>query len=202
MYGNDTANGGSSESETDDNNNSNFDQIFNGLGDFFASIIDWLSSIAKSISEIPSRIGEFLENLGTSLLNGLEKLGNTILDGIKRIFIPDMEVINSKIDYLKNRFMVAFGISDYDVSFMFISEKALGDITINILGTNVTIVSMKFVIEALATFRPILRGFLALLLIYYHIDQFLNFIGQSSSARGGHIPIEQKQGLLEDKGGK
>lgn len=105
-------------------------------------------------------------------------------EAVKGIFIPEEGYIDGKIEYLKNQIMVAFGIGAYDMSSMFSSETTMKDIKITLYGHTMTICSMKFVMKALGTFRPIIRGFIVLMMIFYNINQLLICLGFSPVTLG------------------
>ena len=123
-------------------------------------------------------------------------LGNFIIDGIKSIFIPSDDYFSEKIEYIQSRFRNSFGITEYDMSFMFRTETAFKNVTIKLLGQEMTIIDMSYFIGAIGTFRPILRAFITFLLIFYNINQFFGLIGQQSIMTGVHI----LSGLGKNKG--
>ena len=64
----------------------------------------------------------------------------------------------------------------------------------------VTIVRMDVVDKVVKKFRPIIRGFMWLMLVFYNINQFLHFIGQESMTLGGIIKTadaESKRSWLD-----
>lgn len=157
-----------------------WDNSGGGNDDSSPGIISGLRSVVNAISSLPS------------------KIGNSILDILKSLFIPADGFLEGKINYIVDRFKVAFGITPYDMSSMFSSEKALSDITVTMYGSTATIVKMDYVIEALAVFRKIIRGFICLLLLFYNINQFLGFIGQAPITLGALIGIRNHVAHSED----
>ena len=140
-----------------------------------------------------SSLGDWFSNLGTSIVS----LGGTIVDGVIGIFVPDVDFIMGKIDYLTVEFS-KLGVGSLDMSAMFKGEKALDDITIEIYGQTVTIVRMDIVNRAIQKFRAIIRGFIGLLLILYNYNQFMGLIGQPGITFGAHIRVLHSD-RLEDK---
>lgn len=113
-------------------------------------------------------------------------ISTAILDGIKGIFIPSDGFIEDKLEILKTNFVNAFGVTAYDMSLIFNEKQGFEDITCTLYGQTVTIVDMDNVVKGILKFRPIIRGFIVLLMIYYNINQCLSFIGQGSiEARTG-----------------
>lgn len=151
-----------------------------GDDDSNSGIISGLRDVVNAITSLPS------------------KIGNSILDILKSLFIPADGYLEEKINYLVERFKGAFAITPYDMSSVFSSEKEMSDITITIFGTTATIVQMDYVIEALSKFRKIIRGFIALLLLFYNINQFLAFIGQAPVSLGALIGIKNHMEQSDD----
>lgn len=133
-----------------------------------SGIIDKLSSIAESIAQIP-----------IDIING-------IIEGITRIFVPDQAVVQEKIDYLVE-VVQSMGIDTYDMSGIFSEGKPFEDITCTIAGQTVTIIDMSVVDEVVSEFKPVIRGFMWLMLVFYNFNQFLGLIGQQSMMMGGII---------------
>lgn len=133
-----------------------------------SSIINGFSDIAEKIANLPTLIGEI------------------IIDGIKGIFVPSDGFIEEKLELLKTSFTEAFGVTAYDMSLIFEDAQGFEDITCTMYGQTVTIVDMDNVVKGILKFRPVIRGFIVLLMIYYNINQCLSFIGQGSiEARTG-----------------
>lgn len=130
-----------------------------------------------------------LKNLLNGILSLPEKIASLLLDGIKLLFIPSEGFLQEKVDFVVNKFKTAFGITPFDMSFMFSSEKSFSDIEINIMGASGTIVDTSYLIDAISGFRKIIRGFIALLLVFYNINQFLGIIGQAPVALGAIIGL-------------
>jgi hypothetical protein len=107
---------------------------------------------------------------------------------LKALFVPDTDFMSNCIEQIKNEFMVTFGISDFDVKLAFGSEAALSDISVNYNNPafhySGNIVNMSYVIKAISTFRPYIRGFICLLLFLYNINQFMGLIGQPGLSLG------------------
>lgn len=105
------------------------------------------------------------------------------MTGIRDVFIPDTEFINSQVEYLKSEFL-ALGIGLYDMTDIFNEEKPFEDITASIRGQEVVIVNMDIVKGAVEEFRPIIRGFMVLMLVIYNYNQFMGLIGQQGITMG------------------
>lgn len=111
-----------------------------------------------------------------------------ILDGLKKLFIPTDGFIENCVNNIKNEFLVTFGVSDFDIKLAFGSEASLTDINMtynsSLFSYTGNVVKMSYVINALATFRPYIRGLISLFLCIYSINQFCGLIGQQGLAIG------------------
>lgn len=87
-----------------------------------------------------------------------------------------------------------------------VTEEAIpshsGNYTIPGIGTfNFPFLDAKYLKDGIEFFRPLIRGFVALLLIFFNFRHFLSFINQSSEAgpEGYKIHVQLKE---KGKGGK
>lgn len=123
-----------------------------------------------------------------NIFDTVVSLPENILNGIKFIFIPDTEHINNSIDTLVNNFKNAFGVNSFDISNIFGTEAEIGDqqgtIQVGCYSFTGTVFDSSFLIQAVNTFRPAIRGFIIFLLVLYNINQFLRFIGQEGLSLG------------------
>lgn len=163
------------------------------IGTFFSelkeSISDLGSSIGKRISDLQNSVISFFKDIGEffgQLIFEIQNLPERILNGIKAVFIPSDGFIEGKIDFLTRQF-TKLGVSPYDMSSIFNKEHGFENITCKIAGREVVIVNMSFMDTVLSKFRPIIRGFMTLMLIFYNINQFLGLIGQQGMTIGGIV---------------
>lgn len=145
------------------------------------------------MSNIPSLIKDYIVDLRDSVLEklrsiiqGIIDLPDKIGDAIKGLFLPSDGFIESKIDHFRNKLM-SMGVDAYDMGSIFNKEQPFADITCTIRGQTVTIVRMDVVDKVVKKFRPIIRGFMWLMLVFYNINQFMRFIGQEGMTLGGII---------------
>lgn len=157
-----------------------------GLDNLFSNLI-------SNVLSLPSSIGAFIDDMRdavvgklVSVIDGIKELPDKIVKGITRIFIPEDGFIDGKIAELQAS-MVALGVDAYDMSGIFSQEKPLQDITVNLYGHEVVIVDMGVVDGVLDYFRPVIRGFMYLLLVFYNFNQFMGLIGQQGVTLGGII---------------
>lgn len=179
---------------------------FDGLWNILNSIIDWLCSCAESLIQIPISIWDNVKNIPSMVWNFFEgafsSLGSvvsniwdsvkcipgSILDGLKWLFVPDTEHINNSIDSLVISFKNAFGVDSFDISGVFGTEAEIGNqqgtIQVGSITFTGTVFDSSFLLKAVNSFRPAIRGFIVFLLVLYNINQFLRFIGQEGLSLG------------------
>lgn len=130
----------------------------------------------------------------TSLKETLSGLPALILDGIKDIFIPDTAVIEAEFNSLLDSIKMKLGIDIYDLDNLFQSSTAPTDIETTYDGGlwsyTGKFVDMSWVVQGVEHFRPYIRGFVVLLLVFYNVRQALSMFGLSS----GEIKSASKEG--------
>ena len=153
------------------------------------------------IKDIPQMVWNFFENAFSTvtgvvqnIFNSVVQIPNKILDGLKWLFIPSEYEINKSIQTLSNTFKSTFGVDSYDISDIFGTETEIADQqgTISVGGYefNLTVFNVKYLVRAISTFRPVIRGFIVFLLILYNINQLLALIRQNPIAIGVHLPTQ------------
>lgn len=180
-----------------------------GILDFLASIVEGIIQIPLNlwnyIKEIPGQVWGFFESAFSSLgdfvsniLNAVKGIPDAILEGIKRIFIPDSDKIQSSIDRLKEVAKSKFGVETVDLSgIMGVGTEISNQTgTVEILGYSFTadFLDVRYLVSAVATFRPYVRGFIVLLIFLYNINQFLHFIGAGGLSLGANIVTRMNSG--------
>ena len=138
--------------------------IVNGIGDFFSTLWGWLKDIFDFIITIPQ----------------------AILDGIKEIFIPDVEEIESIFHNSVNSIKSKFGFQEFHLDSLFGSsstpENIESNYTISGVGSfNLTFFNTEYLIKGVNYFRPFIRGFMVLLIVFYNVKNYLSFIGHDIS---------------------
>lgn len=140
------------------------------------------------------------------MFNGIKDavlgLPTLILDGIKEIFIPDTDAIsadfNNMIESIENR----LGLTTDSLEALKdgITEVPLSDINAEyslpgVKTFTLPFMETSFVRDAIAFFRPLIRGFIILLLIFFNYKQLLSFIGQDPNiANNAHEGYESWKG--------
>lgn len=105
-----------------------------------------------------------------------------IVEGIKGLFIPADGVIEEKFNNLTEDISMKCGITMYSMDSLFTQESAVEDVkadyNIHGLGTlNLTFFDASFLKKGVGYFRPIIRGFMVLLLVFYNIRMLLSTLG-------------------------
>jgi hypothetical protein len=150
------------------------------------------------IKDIPQMVWNFFENafltvtgVVQNIFNSVVQIPNKILDGLKWLFVPSEDKINKSIQTLSNTFKSTFGVDSYDISVIFGTETEIADqqATISVGGYEftLTVFNVKYLVRAISTFRPVIRGFIVFLLILYNINQFFALIRQAPIGFGTHL---------------
>lgn len=156
------------------------------------------------VKEIPGQVWNFFEgafsSLGSVVSNiwdSVKGIPGSILDGLKWLFVPDTEHINNSIDSLVISFKNAFGVDSFDISGVFGTEAEIGNQQGTIQVGSITFTGIvfdsSFLLKAVNTFRPAIRGFIIFLLVLYNINQFMRFIGQEGISLGTLISSSRKE---------
>ena len=193
-----------------------FDNLWNWLSSIVSwlrscaeSIIQIPSLIWQNVSSLPQLIWNFIKDIPQMVWNFFEGafssivsvvsniwdsvkgIPGSILDGLKWLFVPSEDKINKSIQTLSNTFKSTFGVDSYDISNIFGTETEIADqqATISVGGYEftLTVFNVKYLVRAISTFRPVIRGFIIFLLILYNINQFLALIRQAPIGFGTHL---------------
>lgn len=166
-------------------------------------IKDIFSNMIDTVVSLPGKIKSYIVDLRDTVLDklrsikqGIFDLPDKIGDAIKGLFLPSDGFIEGKIEHFREK-LLGMGIDTYDMGAIFNSEQPFEDITCTIRGQKVTIVRMDLVDKVVKRFRPVIRGFMWLMLVFYNINQFLAFIGQKGMTLGGVIRTAQGKGDVD-----
>lgn len=127
------------------------------------------------------------------IIDGIVNLPNLIVEGIKDfltgLFIPEEEYLNTKKIQIENSFSNLLGFNVSTVEALFDSANTGEDLlvgeTSKIKINGIGEIEFKtfdngFLLTGINKFKPIIRGFIALMLVFFNLNQLLNLIGQSS----------------------
>lgn len=105
--------------------------------------------------------------------------------------MPDPEVIQGQIDELTSQVESSLGISkDSFDDLKNVNEESIEDIQGEYNFYGIGSLNLKFfdtsaIKQGMDSFRPIIRGFVVLLLLFFILKQILSFIGQDSHIDNG-----------------
>lgn len=127
------------------------------------------------------------------IVDGILSIPEAIIEGIKDflidLFIPSEDYLTTKKTQIENSFSNLLGFNVSTVEALFDSANTgetllIGEnskININGIGeVEFKTFENKFLLDGINTFKPIIRGFIMLMLIFFNLNQLLNLIGQSS----------------------
>lgn len=159
---------------------------------WFGVIGDWFKSLWETIKGIPNLVFnafvDALNNIGGKIKDvwqAVTDLPSLILEGIKAVFIPDTEELKADVlglvDSVSHTFNLGIDSKDWLVDSF--SEQAVSDVEsdykIHGVGTfHLTFLDVTYLKRGVEYFRPIIRGFIVLLLMFFNYKQVLTFIGQ------------------------
>lgn len=147
------------------------------------------------VDVVPTGLFGWLE----AILNAILSLPGAIAQAIASFFVPDPDDFNNALNDIKFA-LLDFGGAAFDMSFLFDEESPLPDIKVNFYGKEVTIVSMSLVNGAIEFFRPVIRGFITLLLIFYNYNQLAGLIGQQGVSIAGLVMRDEQLAAKSKKG--
>lgn len=142
-------------------------------------------------TEQHNTIIDYLTELPTTISNG-------IVNGLKTLFVPSSSYLEIKKDQLEASFTDLLGFDVAAVQNIFdpsnttetIINSETSKININGIGEiEFKAFDNKYLLDGINKFRPIIQGFIVLMLAFFNLNQLLNVIGQSSltglSNKGG-----------------
>lgn len=151
----------------------------------------------EAITELPSLIANALKSFFDSIVDALgnvwdaiKSLPELILDGIKAIFIPDKDYIETEFNSFLQEMKVKFNMDFSAFENLFQTESVVSDtyVDYNIHGVgnfNLKVFDSSFFAQGVAYFRPIIRGFLVLMMLLFHVKQLIGFFGYDAGVVAG-----------------
>lgn len=128
----------------------------------------------------------------TDIKESILSFPDKILDKIKEIFIPDVESINESFNGFLDDLKMKFNYDTSAFESLFNASSPVEDKkeNYNIYGLgsfNLTFFDSDPLKKGVEFFRPIIRGFLVLLMLFYNVKMMLSFIRQDSGVVTGKI---------------
>lgn len=162
---------------------------------------DYISNISSKVHDMYNVISLGLESKLKDIRYYIIHLPTTVVDEIKVVFIPDIKVLEAELKAAVVNITSQFGIHFDTYERLFDTEIAPEDVVEDYNIPGIGILKLKFLdtsylIKGVAFFRPFIRGFLVLLLVFYNWKQALTLFDQNPAIAGSAI-----QGL-SGKGGE
>lgn len=145
---------------------------------------------------LPDKLKVFFTEVKDAVLS----LPTLILDGIKAIFIPDEGYIQESFDSFLEEMKMKFNLDTSAFENLFQGEAPVSDVNVDyrIPGVgqfNLKVFESSYLSQGVGYFRPIIRGFLVLMMLLFHVKQLIGFFGYDAgvvSGRGDHIAAEKR----------
>lgn len=116
-----------------------------------------------------------------------QNIANLILDGVKSIFIPDPDHLEGEFMGLLEELNDVYSF-DFDLDSLFSAGKEPEDIYdyYPVAGKSLPVlfVSWHYLKKGVEYFRPYIRGFIVLMLIFYNLRQFMAIFGLGGVMNG------------------
>lgn len=149
-----------------------------------------IKSVWESIGTLPQKIGDSLKGFFEDIKDAITSLPNLILDGIKGIFIPDTDYIETAFNSFIEELKIKFNIDTSAFESLFQNEQPVEDIYTDyeipgVGSFKFKVLDTSFLKEGLLTFRPIIRGFIVLMLLLFNIRQLIGFFGYDAGVVAG-----------------
>lgn len=152
----------------------------------------------QGLSSLGSYIVDGLSGILNGILDGITNLPNLLLNGIKLIFIPDYNIISDTFSDFTESIGEKFGFNTSFFDKVLTDEEPVtdveGDYNISGVGNlHLTFFDSSYLVQGVEFFRPIIRGFLVLLLAFFHIKSILSFIRQDAGVVTGKVANSKEE---------
>ena len=171
------------------------DESSSTLWGWLDGIVNGLKTVWEAVTNLPQLIAEKLSGFFTELKLAIMNLPNAILNGIKAIFIPDEGYIQESFDSFLEEMKMKFNLDVSAFENLFQGEAPVSDTYTdyeipNVGEFHLKVFDSSFLSQGVAYFRPIIRGFLVLMMLLFHVKQLIGFFGYDSgivAGRSEHI---------------
>lgn len=131
----------------------------------------------------PERI---IEDMGNLLSSVTDAIRETLLE----IFVADPEYIQQRMGEFTEFLQLKFGIDTSSFEHLFENEQVIDDVYMdyNISGVgsfNLKVFDTGFFKDGVNYFRPFIRGFLVLMILFFHVKQVIGFFGYDAGVVAG-----------------
>lgn len=158
-----------------------FNDVVENIKNIPSALADWFNKIIDHIKNIPSLLSD--------LWNTIKGIPDLILSGLRTLILPDQDYFINKKTQIENSFSNLLGFEVSSVSEMFNSSNVVStdlsaeEVNYNIHGIGAVKVKgfdNSFLVGGINKFKPFIRGFVVLMLVFFNFNNLLNLIGQSS----------------------
>ena len=155
------------------------DGFLDRIGNAISGIFDTLQTLSKGV----------LGNLG--LFDGWKEFVEDMTRRVlSEIFVPDADYIEEAFTSFLEELKMKFNFDTEMFESLFDSETPVEDVYVdidipNVGNFNLKLLDTKFFVDGVTYFRPFIRGFLVLLLFFFHISQLIGFFGYNAGVVQG-----------------
>ena len=160
------------------------------LWGWLSNLVGGIGALVQDLANIPSKIANALKGFFDGVIAAITSLPNLIIDGIKGIFVPDANYIETAFDSFIDELKFKFNIDTDFFESLFQSEKPVEDVYIDysipyVGDFHLKVFDAKFLVDGVEFFRPFIRGFLVLLMFFFHGKQLIGFFGYDAGVVSG-----------------
>lgn len=160
-------------------------------------MLSGIRSVWEAVVNLPTLIAEklygFFNDLTTAVedvWDAIKSLPDLILEGIKSIFIPDKGYIEESFDSFLEEMKMKFNLDTSAFENLFQGEAPVSDVNVNydvpgVGNFNLKVFDSSYLAQGVGFFRPIIRGFLVLMMLLFHVKQLIGFFGYDSGVVAG-----------------
>lgn len=146
--------------------------------------------IVQEIVNVISGVPGMLETIALTILDLPGQIVQGIKEAIQDIFIPDAEYIETRLNEFANDLKLRFNIDSVFFDNLFGVEKPVQDVYMDyaipgVGSFNLKIFDTKYLIDGVSYFRPLIRGFMVLMMVLYNIRQIIGFFGYDAGVVTG-----------------
>lgn len=141
----------------------------------------------SGITSLFENLKLFLSEVFTDFIMQIRGFFENLLDRIIEIFVPNVEEMDTQFNDFRQTLTDKFNLHFSAIeSLKNLGSKPVEDVESSYdfggyVGTlNVKMFDSNPIVQALSTFRPIIRGFIIFCLLLFNVNQVLSFIGQHS----------------------
>lgn len=146
--------------------------------------------MSQGIVQLPTNLVNGLKSLFDGLGDIFDELPNKIKDVITGIFVPDTDYIKTRFNVFTDELTSKFGLDTSYFEDLFSQEKPVEDVyaEYDVPGVgklNFKVFDTSWFTWGINYFRPIVRGFTVLMLLFYNIRQLIGFFGYDAGVVQG-----------------